>query len=75
MKQVAGQTDIFSHIDEAENGPPPCSHASANGFSFDVDPKSPYYLEWVHGDLKCRRSKFPGRKYPECLKYPSRPTP
>lgn len=76
-KQVAGQIDIFAAIDEAENGPPPCPHApnvkSGYGFALEHDPRSEYYLEWVHADPACRRSKFPGRKEPKCLHLLSSP--
>jgi hypothetical protein len=61
MKQSPGQIDIFAVLDEAENGPPACQHV-ARGFALDADPKSDYYMEWVHSDPACRRSKFPGRK-------------
>lgn len=66
-KQVAGQVDLFEAIDEAENGPPPCPHMPQHGFALERDPKSEYYLEWVHSNPACRRSKFPGRKEVKCL--------
>lgn len=71
IKQVPGQIDLFDVIDEAENGPPPCPHfpsvKTGRGWGLEMDPKSEYYLEWVHADPACRRSKFPGKKEPKCL--------
>lgn len=52
---------LFDLLDEQENGPKPCTHASrVSGWSLETDPESPYYLEWVDPDPRCRRSVKPG---------------
>lgn len=58
--------DLFDLLDEQENGPKPCPHVYSvgahgkYGWTHESDPKSDYYLEWVHADPACRRSAIPG---------------
>lgn len=59
--------DLLDLIDEAENGPLPCRHnvtMTNGGWVQELDPKSDFYAEWVHGRADCRRSRFPGHKQP-----------
>ena len=60
----ADEPDLLDMIEEIEKGPLPCPHmvTMANGgWSHQRDPKKPYYLEWVHANPRCMRSKFPGK--------------
>ena len=63
---MEGLADLFSVLDEIENGPPPCQHVTAvgkdgSGWAHETDPNSPYFKEWVHSKATCRRSAFPGK--------------
>ncbi len=58
------EANLLDLLDEIEHGPPPCPHSvtmNNGGWTHERDPNSAYYLEWVHGDPNCRRSKFPGK--------------
>ena len=56
--------DLLDLLDEIEQGPPPCLHhhnpRNGGGWVHETDPDSPYFLEWVHSDPRCRRSALPG---------------
>jgi hypothetical protein len=61
---TADEPDLLDVIEEIEHGPLPCPHSvnmKNGGWAPQMDPKKPYYLEYVHGHPHCRRSKFPGK--------------
>jgi hypothetical protein len=60
--QTQDGPDLFDLLDEIENGPSPCPHlvTKTTGWAHERDPRSDYFLEWVHADPNCRRSALPG---------------
>ena len=63
--ELTGPT-LLDLIAEQEHGPLPCPHRFSAGkhghaWVLETDPRSAYYMEWVHSDPNCRRSAFPGK--------------
>lgn len=58
----ADEPDLLDMIEEAEKGPLPCRHFGKTAFTLDTDIDSPYFMEWVDSNPRCRRSRVPGRK-------------
>lgn len=59
------EPDLLDLLMEQEVGPLPCPHIvsvgkDGTGWTHERNPKSAYYLEWVHSATYCRRSALPG---------------